>query len=88
MGDVGVFSGLAAGVGGPGSGGLRPYQAEVSRAIVGALRAGEGATITCMMARQMGKNELSARVEAYLLALYAGVGGQIVKAAPTFRPYS
>jgi len=86
MGDVGVFSALAAGAGGPGSGGLRPYQAEVSRAIVGALRSGEGATITCMMARQMGKNELSARVEAYLLALYAGVGGQIVKAAPTFRP--
>src|SRR5437588_8703069 len=41
---------------------------------------------TVMMARQMGKNELSARLEAYLLAVYAQLGGQMVKAAPTLRP--
>jgi hypothetical protein len=39
-----------------------------------------------MFARQMGKNELSAHLEAYLLGLYSGQGGNIVKAAPTFKP--
>src|SRR6266508_6010832 len=39
-----------------------------------------------MMARQAGKNELSAQLEAFLLNLFQRVGGTIVKAAPTFRP--
>lgn len=39
-----------------------------------------------MYARQMGKNELSAQLEAYLMALFAGRGGSIVKAAPSFKP--
>lgn len=39
-----------------------------------------------MMARQAGKNELSAHLEAFLLNLFQRVGGTIVKAAPTFRP--
>ena len=86
MRDVATFSGLALGMGGPGSGALRPYQAEVCRAIVAAIKAGGGPTISVMMARQMGKNECSARLEAYLLARHAHTGGQIVKAAPTFRP--
>jgi hypothetical protein len=51
---------------------LRPYQ--------------RGLTITVMMARQMGKNETSAILESYLLALFRGVGGTIIKAAPTLRP--
>jgi hypothetical protein len=45
-----------------------------------------GRTITIMFARQMGKNETSAQIEAYLLTLYAGRGGTIVKAAPSFKP--
>lgn len=39
-----------------------------------------------MMARQGGKNELAAHIEAYLLNLYQRRGGQIVKASPTFKP--
>jgi len=39
-----------------------------------------------MMARQMGKNELSAHLEAFLLRRFITTGGSIVKAAPTFRP--
>jgi hypothetical protein len=39
-----------------------------------------------MMSRQAGKNELSAHIEAYLLNLHAGIGGAIVKAAPTYVP--
>jgi len=39
-----------------------------------------------MFARQMGKNETSAQLEAYLMALHARRGGCIVKAAPSFKP--
>ncbi len=45
-----------------------------------------GLTFTVMYARQMGKNELSAILEAYLLTLYQQRGGSLVKAAPTFKP--
>jgi len=38
------------------------------------------------MARQSGKNELAAQLEAYLLHVFAGRGGQIVKAAPSYHP--
>ena len=38
------------------------------------------------MARQAGKNELSAQLEVYLLNLFQRVGGNIVKCAPTFKP--
>lgn len=65
---------------------LRQYQCECARAIVRSVTAGDGKIITVMFARQMGKNETSAQVEAYLLALYAGRGGTIVKAAPSFKP--
>jgi hypothetical protein len=45
-----------------------------------------GRTITIMLARQMGKNETSAQIEAYLLVLHARRGGTMVKAAPSFKP--
>jgi hypothetical protein len=65
---------------------LRPYQAQAARAIAGSVVRGEGKTFAVMFARQMGKNETSAQLEAQLLRLYAGTGGQIVKAAPSFKP--
>ena len=65
---------------------LRPYQREVARAVADSIRYQRGHTITVMMARQMGKNETSAILESYLLALFRDVGGAIVKAAPTLRP--
>ncbi len=65
---------------------LRPYQVEAARAVAASVRAGHGDVITVMMARQMGKNQTSAALELYLLNLFAGRGGQIVKAAPTFAP--
>ena len=46
----------------------------------------EGKTITVMFARQMGKNETSAQIDAYLLALYARHGGSLGKAVPSFKP--
>ena len=63
---------------------LYPYQLEVAEAILESLRGGHGRIVSVMMARQSGKNQLSAVLEAYLLATYTE--GTIIKAAPTFRP--
>jgi hypothetical protein len=65
---------------------LRPYQIEAAAAITESVLRGWGLTIVVEMSRQAGKNELSAIVESYLLTLYQYVGGQIVKASPTFKP--
>jgi len=66
---------------------LRPYQLEAGRAIVAAaLGRAPRDLIVVIMARQAGKNELSAQLEAYLLALHCRRGGTIVKCAPTFHP--
>jgi len=65
---------------------LRPYQTEPLTAIVDSALNRRGLTFTVMMSRQAGKNELSAQLEAYLLTLFHRRGGQIVKAAPTFKP--
>jgi hypothetical protein len=65
---------------------LRPYQLEPLAPIVDSILYRRGFTFTVMYARQMGKNELSAILEAYLLTLYQHRGGSMVKAAPTLRP--
>jgi len=65
---------------------LRPYQLEPALAILESIIQNQGHTIAVMMSRQAGKNELSAQIEAFLLAHYRARGGQIVKAAPTFQP--
>lgn len=65
---------------------LRPYQLEPARAIVESVLRRQGRTFSVMMARQAGKNELSAHVEAFLLSLFRRAGGTLIKAAPTFRP--
>ena len=65
---------------------LRPYQAEVARAILGLTAAREGGSISVLIARQGGKNEISAQVELALLLTRAVRGGTVVKCAPTFSP--
>ena len=45
-----------------------------------------GLTFTVEMARQAGKNELSAYLQMVLLLRNAARGGSIIKAAPTFQP--
>ena len=77
--DIGVWSAASGRA-------LRAYQAECARAILSSVVGQEGRTYTVMFARQMGKNETSAQLEAYLLRLYAERGGIIVKAAPSFKP--
>ncbi len=65
---------------------LRHYQLEPARAIAASVLRGQGRTFAVMMARQAGKNETAAQLEAFLLNLRRRVGGCIVKAAPTHRP--
>ena len=47
---------------------------------------GLGRTVVVQMARQSGKNEVSAHIESWLLARNAKAGGSLVKCCPTFRP--
>ena len=63
---------------------LYPYQKRVGEAILDSVLHQRGLTFSVMFARQMGKNQLSAILEAYLL--FYNEEGSIVKAAPTFRP--
>ncbi len=65
---------------------LRPYQAEAGRAIAESVRTGRGLTFTVMMARQAGKNELSAHLELLLLLKHARRAVDGIKCAPTFEP--
>ncbi|MBI4317391.1 MAG: hypothetical protein HY675_02785 [Chloroflexi bacterium] len=65
---------------------LRPYQLSPARAIFDSIRHRNGLSISIMMARQAGKNELSAQLECYLLNAFQMYGGNIVKCAPTFKP--
>jgi len=63
---------------------LYPYQKIIAEAILDSVLHNKGLTFTVMLSRQMGKNQLSAIIEAYLL--YCKSEGTIVKAAPTFKP--
>jgi hypothetical protein len=65
---------------------LRPYQLEVARAAVDSIQKGRGLTFSVEIARQGGKNELSAHLEVLLLTLNIATGGNVIKCSPTFRP--
>jgi hypothetical protein len=63
---------------------LRPYQIEIYRAIFDAVRAADGRTLSVQIARQGGKNELSAQAEVMLL--FSSGAGDLIKIAPSMRP--
>jgi hypothetical protein len=65
---------------------LRPYQVEVGRAILDSVLNRRGLSFTVEIARQGGKNELSAQLEVLLLLMHMLKGGNLVKIAPTFVP--
>ena len=50
---------------------LRPYQVEIGRAVMDSVLNERGLTFTVEIARQGGKNELSAQMEVLLLAMFA-----------------
>jgi hypothetical protein len=65
---------------------LRPYQLEVARTVMDSIQKGMGLTFSVEIARQGGKNELSAHLEVLLLTLYMVRGGNVIKCSPTFKP--
>jgi hypothetical protein len=65
---------------------LRPYQQEVMRAVMDSATHHRGLTFSVEIARQGGKNELSARLEMYLLHLNSTLPENLVKCSPTFEP--
>src|SRR4051794_26593473 len=65
---------------------LRGYQLAVGLRIVAAALRGAGGQFALLFARQAGKDELLAQVQAYLLLRAQGRGGGTVLAAPTLRP--
>ena len=65
---------------------LRPYQIEVARAAIDSIQKGRGLILSVEIARQGGKNELSAHLELLLLTLYMARGGNLIKCSPTFKP--
>ena len=65
---------------------LRPYQLEIARAVIDSVLNGKGLTFSVEIARQGGKNELSAQLEVLLLTLFIERGGNAVKCSPTFKP--
>jgi hypothetical protein len=65
---------------------LRPYQVEAARAVLDSVFGGRGLTVSVMMARQGGKNELSAQLEVLLLTAHILIDADAIKCAPTFEP--
>ena len=65
---------------------LRPYQVEAGRAIARSVFQRQGHSISVMMARQAGKNELSAQLELLLLTAHMERNVDAIKCAPTFQP--
>jgi hypothetical protein len=65
---------------------LRPYQREVAMAVLESIFGGKGLTFSVEIARQGGKNELSAQLELLLLTLHMGEPKNLIKCSPTFKP--
>lgn len=65
---------------------LRPYQERVAAEIASSVERGEGRQLAVVFARQSGKDEMLAQLEAYLLCRYSLRGGSLVVVNPTYRP--
>jgi len=65
---------------------LRPYQREAFAAVLSSVLGGRGGSFSIEVARQGGKNELSAGLELTLLYLHQDRDVTSIKAAPTFHP--
>ena len=65
---------------------LRPYQDRIAEAVLDSVQGRKGLSFSVMIARQGGKNEVSAWIEAFLLSAYVRSNVTAIKAAPTFYP--
>ena len=59
---------------------------EVAKAVAHSVLNRKGLTFSVEIARQGGKNELSAQLEVLLLTLFIARGGNAIKCSPTFKP--
>ena len=65
---------------------LREYQIGPARAIAESVEGKLGRQFAVVFSRQAGKDELLAQLIAFLLVRRCRKGGNVVVAAPTFRP--
>jgi hypothetical protein len=65
---------------------LYPYQKEIAVAVLSSIFSRKGLTFSVEIARQGGKNELSAQLELLLLTLYLYESQNMIKCSPTFKP--
>lgn len=65
---------------------MRAYQVEAAREVARSVERGGGRQFAVVFARQSGKDEMLAQLEAYLLCRYSLRGGSMVVANPTMRP--
>ena len=65
---------------------LRPYQNEIVVAILRSIYEYKGMTFSVEIARQGGKNELSAQLECFLLGANFFESKNLIKCSPTFLP--
>jgi hypothetical protein len=65
---------------------LRPYQIEAGLAILESVRSNSGLNFSVEIARQGGKNELSACLEMLLLLFNGYKNQNLIKCSPTFKP--
>ena len=65
---------------------LRPYQRDIALAVLNSVFGHKGLTFSVEIARQGGKNELSAQLELLLLTLYMAEPQNLIKCSPTFKP--
>jgi len=65
---------------------LRPYQQEIVAAILDSVLSCKGLTFSVEIARQGGKNEISAQLELLLLTLCMDRPWNLIKCSPTFNP--
>jgi hypothetical protein len=65
---------------------LLPYQSEVGTAIAKSVLGHQGLSFTVEIARQGGKNELSAQLEVALLMMSMNAPKNLIKCSPTFLP--
>lgn len=70
----------------PSTNNLRPYQEEVLTSVLSSVFYQKGLTFTVEIARQGGKNELSAQIELLLLMFNLTESKNLVKCSPTFKP--
>lgn len=65
---------------------MRPYQIEVSQAIIKSVFARDGLTFVVIFSRQSGKDETLALTFLFLMLRFAEIGIEMICAQPTFKP--